>query len=100
MLKKAAFSAALFFVLAGNASAWTPPMVGKACLGQRGAGPQQVAIAGTYLGGRPVRDGIVDRKSFQGCFASLDRCESWLAGKALSHPLQPGYARCTPVIIR
>lgn len=66
----------------------------------RGSGPQHVAIAGNYLGGRPVRDGVVDWKSFQACFQTADRCEGWLAAKSRHFPLRPGFATCTQVIVR
>jgi hypothetical protein len=84
---------------AGAAWAWTPPSVGAACRVGRSGGAEVTLIAGNYLGGRRVRDGIVDWKSFQGCFRSADACQSWLARHALSHPLQPGFATCTPVTI-
>lgn len=82
------------------AAAWSPPPVGQNCHGTRGPGPRMTAIAGNFLGGRPVRDGIVDRKSFQACFQTVDRCELWLAEKARQFPLRPGFARCTPVVLR
>lgn len=82
------------------AVAWTPPSVGRACPGARSDGPRVSAIAGNYLGGRLVRDGIVDRMSFQGCFATLTACERWLSEKAVRYPLAPGFARCTPVVLR
>ncbi len=99
-LSAAALSLAALTVAVAPAAAWAPPSVGKACPGTRGSGAQQVAIAGNYLGGRPIRDGIVDRKSFQACFATLGHCEHWLAGKARAYPLTPGFARCTPVVVR
>lgn len=89
-----------FTMSSSPASAWSPPSVGQACPGARGPGPQQVAIAGNYLGGRAIRDGIVDRKSFQACFHTLDRCEIWLADRARHFPLAPGIATCTPVVVR
>lgn len=82
------------------AAAWSPPSVGQNCQGTRGPGPRMAAIAGNFLGGRPVRDGIVDWKSFQACFQTADRCEVWLAEKARQFPLRPGFARCTPVVRR
>ncbi len=82
------------------AQAWTPPSVGTACKGVRGGGPQVERIAGNYLGGRRIRDGIVDRKSFQSCFRTVEHCEGWLAEKALRYPLQPGFATCTRVVLR
>ncbi|HRE21905.1 MAG TPA: hypothetical protein PKW21_12870 [Rhabdaerophilum sp.] len=80
--------------------AWTPPSVGMACKGLRGGGPQVERIAGNYLGGRLIRNGIVDRKSFQSCFRTVEHCEGWLAEKALRYPLQPGFANCTRVVLR
>jgi hypothetical protein len=82
------------------AAAWSPSAVGLACAGLRGSGPRHVAIAGNFLGGRPVRDGIVDRKSFQACFSNVDRCEMWLAGKARQFPLAPGISSCRAVVLR
>jgi hypothetical protein len=82
------------------AEAWTPPAVGKACAGARGNGPQYQAIAGNFLGGRLIRDGIVDRKSFQSCFRTARLCENWLVEKARYYPLAPGLAQCTPVVLR
>ncbi len=98
-LRFAAFALALAGMVA-PAAAWSPPPVGKACSGTRGPGPERVAIAGNYLGGRPVRLGIVDWKSFQGCFHSANACERWLAGKARDFPLPPGFATCTRVVLR
>jgi hypothetical protein len=95
--------AAVALLLAGMTApslAWSPPAVGTACRGTRGPGPERVAIAGNYLGGRPIRHGIVDRKSFQGCFHTTEACERWLAGKAAHYPLQPGFATCTRVTLR
>lgn len=83
----------------GIAEAWTPPSVGKACHVGRNAGTDVTLIAGNYLGGRRVRDGIVDWKSFQGCFHTAQACQSWLARHAISHPLQPGFATCTTVTV-
>lgn len=94
------FSLAALALATIPAQAWSPPSVGQTCGGTRGAGPRHVAIAGNYLGGRPVRDGIVDRKSFQACFQTVDRCELWLADKARQFPLQPGIATCTRVVLR
>lgn len=94
------FSAVVVVASALPAAAWTPPAVGQACSGTRGPGPRTVAVAGNYMGGRLVRDGIVDRKSFQACFGSTDRCELWLAGKARQFPLQPGIATCVRVVVR
>lgn len=72
-------AAALFALFAGlslaPAQAWSPPSVGTACKGLRGGGPQVERIAGNYLGGRLIRDGIVDRKSFQSCFRTVEHCE-------------------------
>jgi len=97
-------AAALLALSAGFATlpaqAWTPPSVGTACKGTRGGGPQIERIAGNYLGGRRIRDGIVDRKSFQSCFRTVERCEGWLAAKAARYPLQPGFATCTRVVLR
>lgn len=95
--------AALALALAGlsqPASAWTPPSVGLACSGTRGPGPARVAVAGNFLGGRAIRHGMVDRKSFQGCFRSEADCERWLAGKAAHYPLQPGFATCVRMVLR
>lgn len=94
---------ALGLLLAGSAlpaQAWTPPAVGLACKGLRGPGPTHTAIAGNFLGGRAIRHGIVDRKSFQGCFRTAEACERWLAGKAAHFPVQPGFATCTVVVLR
>lgn len=98
-------SLAALAAMAVPASAWSPPAVGQACQGTRGPGTrgpgsQQVAIAGNYLGGRPIRAGIVDWKSFQACFQSVDRCEAWIADKARQFPLQPGIATCVQVVLR
>ena len=97
---KLLLSLSLLAASAGAASAWTPPDVGRACHGTRGPGLRHEAIAGNFLGGRPIRNGLVDRKSFQSCFASVDRCEAWLAGKARQFPLVPGIATCTRVVVR
>jgi hypothetical protein len=83
-----------------SAQAWSPPAVGRACAGMRGDGPRVTAIAGNYLGGAPTRGGMVNRMAFQGCFARLDACETWLADKARRYPLPPGIATCTPVVLR
>lgn len=99
MITRSAFALPLLMI-AAPAFAWTPPPVGKACSGTRGPGPELVAIAGNYLGGRPVRDGVVDRKSFQACFQTVSACQDWLAGKAVAFPLAPGFATCTPVTLR
>lgn len=93
-----ALSAGLLF--ASPVAAWSPPDVGQACRGGRGSGPALSAISGNYLGGRRVRDGIADWKSFQGCFRSADQCERWLAGKARAYPLSPGRAACVRVTLR
>lgn len=95
-------SLAALAMIAGTASAaaWTPPAVGAACKGMRGEGPRVTAIAGNFLGGAPMRDGTVSRVSFQGCFARLDHCETWLADKAKRYPLQPGIATCQSVVLR
>lgn len=93
-------SLSLLAASVGTASAWTPPDVGRACPGMRGAGLRHEAIAGNFLGGRAIRNGLVDRKSFQSCFASADRCEAWLADKARQFPLVPGFATCTRVVVR
>jgi hypothetical protein len=90
----------LLAAMAGAASAWSPPGIGQACSGPRGPGFAYEAIAGNYLGGRPLRSGMVDRKSFQGCFASEAHCEVWLADKARQFPLAPGFATCTRVVLR
>lgn len=97
---KLLLSLSLMAASVGAAAAWTPPEVGRACPGTRGPGLRQEAIAGNFLGGRAIRHGVVDRKSFQGCFASVDRCEAWLAGKARQFPLVPGLATCTRVVVR
>lgn len=86
-------------LLAVSAAAWTPPNVGQACKGVRGGGYAKSAIAGNYLGGRPIRLGIVDRKSFQSCFRTVEHCEHWLVTKARRYPLQPGFATCTRVTL-
>jgi hypothetical protein len=91
---------ALGSILAGQAFAWTPPGVGKTCATQRGHGPTYSKIAGNYLGGKLIRDGVVDRVSFQGCFENEQSCTAWLAEKSLTHPVSPGFARCTPVVLR
>lgn len=101
MLRRPAL--ALVMLCAGSvwpALAWTPPAVGQACRGARGDGPGYALIAGTYLGGRQIRHGIVDRKSFQGCFRTVDSCESWLSRHALRYPVSPQVARCTRVTLR
>lgn len=89
----------------GQAAAWTPPRVGPACHGLRHAGPPVIRIAGNFLGGRRVghgflRQSVVDYKSFQNCFGTLQACETWLAHHALRFPLRPGFATCTPVRLR
>ena len=96
MLGIAAFAA----LSIGAAFAWTPPNVGKACAGQRGPGATLTMISGNFLGGRVIQGGMVDQKSFQACFKSVEACEHWLAGHAKSFAVQPGYARCTPVVLR
>jgi hypothetical protein len=93
-------SAAMLAASVLPAAAWTPPAVGQACSGTRGPGPRMIAIAGNYMGGRLIRDGIVDRKSFQACFQNADRCELWLADKARQFPLRPGIATCSQVVLR
>ena len=94
-------SLALLTLAAGlPAAAWTPPAVGQACHGTRGPGPARVAIAGNFLGGRAIRHGIVDRKSFQACFRHAEGCERWLSAKARQFPLAPGFATCTQVVLR
>jgi hypothetical protein len=98
VLAMLSFSVASFLAL--PAQAWTPPAVGQACKGLRGSGPEVQAISGNYLGGRAIRDGVVDWKSFQSCFRSAAVCETWLSHKALRYPLAPGFARCTPVVLR
>lgn len=87
-------------LVAMPAEAWSPPAVGTACKGLRGDGPRIERIAGNYLGGRLIRDGIVDRKSFQSCFRTVEHCESWLADKAARYPVRPGFATCTRVVLR
>ncbi|MCA0402023.1 MAG: hypothetical protein LCH38_14565 [Proteobacteria bacterium] len=89
-------SLALLAGLGSEASAWTPPGVGRAC----NARDASTAYAGNFLGGKTVRDGIVNRLSFQGCFTSRAQCENWLADKATRFPVGPGFARCTPVALR
>lgn len=91
---------AVLGILPAPALAWQPPAVGIACKGARGGGSMLTAVAGNYLGGRPLRDGIVDRKSFQACFRSEAQCAAWLAGKAASYPLGPGIATCAQVVLR
>ncbi|WP_206110837.1 hypothetical protein [Rhabdaerophilum calidifontis] len=98
LLAGAAFSLGL--LAASGASAWTPPQVGAACKGARGPGPKLTAIAGNYLGGRHIRDGIVDWKSFQGCFRTAEACEIWLAGQARRFPVTPSRATCVSVTLR
>lgn len=100
MIFRSAALALALAALVSPASAWSPPSVGTACTGTRGPGPAKVAIAGNYLGGRALRHGMVDRKSFQGCFRTADACERWLAGKARDFPLQPGFATCTRLVLR
>lgn len=95
-----ALALAVLPFLASPAAAWSPPAVGQPCAGARGGGHAKFAIAGNYLGGRPIRLGIVDRKSFQSCFRTVEHCESWLARKAQHYPLQPGFATCTRVTLR
>lgn len=80
--------------------AWTPPSVGQACSGLRGGGAPVERVAGNYLGGRLVRLGIVDRKSFQSCFRNHEACERWIAGHARRYPLEPGFATCVAVRLR
>jgi hypothetical protein len=82
------------------ARAWTPPAVGQACSGLRGGGAPVERVAGNYLGGRLVRLGVVDRKSFQSCFRDVGACERWLAGHARRYPLEPGFASCVAVRLR
>ncbi len=84
---------------ASPAFAWTPPSVGIPCHSTRHFAADTIVIAGNYLGGRPVRDGVVDWKSFQACFRDVATCENWLAKHAISYPLRPGFARCTPVTV-
>jgi hypothetical protein len=100
MTFRSAALALAFAAFVSPAAAWSPPSVGTACAGSRGPGPERVAIAGNYLGGRALRHGMVDRKSFQGCFRSTDDCARWLAGKARHFPLEPGFATCTRVVLR
>lgn len=87
-------------LLLAPALAWSPPSVGQACKGLRGSGPEVELIAGNFMGGKAVRDGVVDRKSFQACFARVENCERWLAHHAARFPLQPQIAACTPVSVR
>ena len=103
MLGVTALVAPAMPILISSAQAWSPPVVGQACAGMRaggGAQASQVRIAGNYLGGKAMRDGLVDRKSFQACFDDVALCERWLAAHAIRYPLQPGFARCTPVTLR
>lgn len=86
--------------VAGEAAAWTPPSVGQSCHGTRGGGAPLVGIAGNYLGGRPIRNGIVDWKSFQGCFRTAEQCAVWLSDKARAYPLAPSRATCVQVTRR
>lgn len=84
---------------ASPALAWTPPSVGTPCHSVRHAKADSLLIAGNYLGGRPVRAGVVDWKSFQACFRDVASCEQWLSRRASAFPLRPGIARCTPVTV-
>ncbi|CAN1508469.1 hypothetical protein MCEMSEM23_00705 [Rhabdaerophilaceae bacterium] len=81
------------------AYAWTPPAVGIPCHVSRGMPAAVNLVAGNYLGGRPLRDGYVDRKSFQACFRTIESCERWLARQAQHYPLKPGLAACTPLTL-
>lgn len=81
------------------AQAWSPPPVGVPCHSGRHIQADTVLIAGNYLGGRAVRAGVVDWKSFQACFRDVATCEHWLGHKASAYPLRPGFARCTPVTV-
>lgn len=92
------FSASLF--IDAPAQAWSPPEVGKACPKISGAGNAVTLISGNYLGGKLMQSGMVDRVSFQACFEDEQTCSSWLAEMAVTHPLKPGYARCTVVLVR
>lgn len=83
-----------------SAFAWTPPSVGTACAGQHGPGATLTMVSGNFLGGRALSDGRTDYKSFQACFKSVEACEHWLAGHSARFAVQPGYARCTPVVMR
>lgn len=82
-------------LVSSTAFAWTPPAVGIPCHVSRSMPVAVERVAGNYLGGRAVRDGIVDRKSFQACFRDRQSCERWLARHAQRYPLQPGFATCT-----
>lgn len=82
------------------AQAWSPPEVGKACPKIGGAGNPVTLISGNYLGGKLMKSGMVDRVSFQACFEDEQTCSTWLAEMAITHPLKPGYARCTAVLVR
>lgn len=84
-------------LLASPALAWTPPPVGVPCQSARHFKADTLVIAGNYLGGRAVRDGVVDWKSFQACFHDVASCEQWLGRQASVYPLRPGFARCTPL---
>ena len=97
---KTAIGVAVFSMLGASvAQAWTPPSVGAACRAPARSPVEYTLIAGHYLGGRLVRDGLVDRKSFQGCFRDVATCQTWLARRASAYPLQPGIATCVPVRI-
>jgi hypothetical protein len=99
LLLAPAVAALVLPLFAASAAAWSPPNVGQACKGTRGGGYAKSAIAGNYLGGRSIRLGIVDRKSFQSCFRTVEHCETWLVKKAQRYPLQPGFATCTRVTL-
>ncbi len=73
--------------------------MGIPCHGGRHLKQDTPLIAGNYLGGRPVRAGVVDWKSFQACFRDVASCERWLGRHAVNYPLRPGFARCTPVMV-
>jgi hypothetical protein len=91
-----AFTGGLF--AASPVFAWSPPSVGVPCHSAR-HGRDTVVIAGNYLGGRPMRAGMVDWKSFQACFRDVVSCENWLGRRAVAYPLRPGFARCTPIVV-
>lgn len=99
-MRRSAFVVFASLLFASPALAWSPPSVGQACKGMRGNGPEVGLIAGNFMGGRGVRDGVVDRKSFQACFARIENCETWLANHAIRYPLGPQIAACTPVVLR
>ncbi len=69
----------------------------------RATGRSRVFV-GSVLGGQNRRgswgDGTFrDYRTYQGCFASLAACQTWVARQSRHHPLPPGYARCTEVFV-